>query len=179
MAKNFASNFMPVFRASELARFCSIKTRKEKIELDFVIRYAPFSKFKSKLVPGQRFSSLRFTTHEDKSRIKKELQNEFNTSDSTKFDDKKVLDKLMQSNATSDDSCASSKDANNNDLDLAKYLREEFQKSNYSNSLLNQIRCERGRQLENKIIERINMQENMNFILDGTGKIYFYIMFNT
>ena len=164
LAKKFAPNFMPVFRASELAKFCNIKTRKEKHELDFVIKYAPFSKFKSKLFSNSKFLKFKFASQEDKTKIKKELASEFNDPTSTKFNDKKVFDKLVKSNEVINDHTVEE-----NDLFLVKYIREEFQKNVYSNSLLNEIRCERGRQLEKNIIEKVNKKENTNFVLDGSG----------
>ena len=47
MRKLFACNFTPTFRSSDLGVFC--KNPSEKTELQFVLKYDPFAKYKSKV----------------------------------------------------------------------------------------------------------------------------------
>ena len=166
LAKKFASNFMPVFKASDLARFCNLITRKEKTELDFVLKYAPFSKFKSKLINSKR-KTFPFVTplSDEKKKIKKEWEKEFADPTNIKFNDKKVLEKLVAEQEIS----SGESDTNMNEQMVVDYIKEKFQKNSYENTLMLEIRTERGRQLERNIIDKINLQENMNFVLDGSG----------
>ena len=60
-------------------------------------------------------------------------------------------------------------DTNMNEQMVVDYIKEKFQKNSYENTLMLEIRTERGRQLERNIIDKINLQENMNFVLDGSG----------
>jgi len=141
MAKQFfASNFKPVFKASELAKFCNIKTRSEKNEINFVLKYAPFSKFKSKIIKATNLKrkTLFNSSFEEKQKIKSELRNEFSSNETKiEFDDTKILNKIISSKSSS----SSNENPTATDFtNVFDYIKETFQKDEHEKSLMFHIR---------------------------------------
>jgi hypothetical protein len=170
----FAPNFMPIFVASDLFRYCNSKTRKPKTELAFVLKYHPFSKYKHKTVKRKVFMPFtKISSPEDKLKIKKELETEFSDRKNTKFNDMKVFKKIigekMDISSSSSSSCSESETNMVSSEFATNYIKNEFGKANYLNSLKHEIRTERGRQLEKNIIDKVNAEDNTQFVLDGSS----------
>ena len=130
--KLFAPNFMPVFKASELAKFCNIITRREKNEINFVLKFEPFYKFKSKIIKATKRKTTFNSSFEERQKIKSEWKNEFLENETkTEFDDKKIFNKIVGSSIT------------DNPIDQSsafEYLKEKFQKDQHEKSLMLNIR---------------------------------------
>ena len=100
----FARNFTPTFRSSDLGIFS--KSLSEKIELQFVLKYDPFAKYKSKINLTKSKIKLNETevivpkieeiSDAHKNEIKKEIESIFLSNDLT-FNDKIIANRFNES----------------------------------------------------------------------------------
>lgn len=192
MAKQFAYNFTPTFRACDIINIVHHPT--ERTEFKYVLKYHPFKKYKN-LLNVDRGSPTPITTNSnDEMLIKSELQREFATG-TTKFNDTQVLDKISdelsyaprpsvsQANIHIDDE--DSNETKMNKLrqladrapEEAAYLEQLMQdettynKEKYRTLMKVRISQERGNQLEKIIIDKINQEDRLNFIQDKQLKV--------
>ena len=99
--KQFAFNFKPTFQASTLFSLCNFPS--EKTEINFVLNYWPFSKYKPNKKAKSHLTNKPSATelrNEDKQLIKSELQNRF-SSGSIQFDDESLMGKVSENLARS------------------------------------------------------------------------------
>lgn len=95
-----AAEFNPRFTASKLFPLCNSPS--EKTEINFVLNYWPFSKYKPNKKAKSYLTKPSATElrNEDKQLIKSELQNRF-SSGSIQFDDESLMGKVSENLARS------------------------------------------------------------------------------
>ena len=130
----FASNFTPIFRACDLADFCNNPA--EKLELQFVLKYHPFSKYKAATNPTKSKILLNSTevlvpkvdeiSVHHQNIIKKELQLTFLSKNDLKFNDKLIAEKFNE--ALNKITNKSQENIGKNEIVIVKDLKESTKK---------------------------------------------------
>jgi hypothetical protein len=196
-SKHFASKFKPKFRACDLALFCM--NNSETQELKFLLKYWPFRRYMPK--KSSELFTVTELKEKDHEMIKKEWQNQIKINTDLKFDDKIVLDKVNQSLKRDFDAQLLDKDEDSNETEFirhcdlskleskeAKFLKFDYDLESikkvkeqklekfkaYKSLAKTTIHCERGIQLEQAIIVKINAELGFNFVQDKELKIRDY-----
>lgn len=184
----FATNFKPTFRACDLALFCMAPS--EKTEIEFVLKYFPFSKFKPRVKKTLK-NHLEEIRPKDKEIIVKEWTHQAQKGN-VKFDDEKVINKVSECinknyeiffDEDSDetkfiryanlDLLTTSKENVQTDFNMHEQLYKDklnYELEMYKSTVKKTVHLERGILFEKNIIDMINKKENADFIQDKALK---------
>lgn len=148
MSKVFAS-FKPTFTASEISKFCSPNIP-ERVVFNLLVKNQPFIQYKQtiqrSLIPLKSSSEPSVKIN----KIKEEWENNFQNGN-LNFNDIQVFNKVLKIHYTQNNTTQNEID--NKDLDPKEI-----------NFLMRKIRFERGKQMQQLILEKINKEEKTNFI---------------
>ena len=109
-----AAHFNPRFRASNLSSLCN--SPREKTEINFVLNFWPFSKYKPNKKPKTQVTNLR---DKNKELIRSELQSRF-SSGSIQFDDESLMGKVSENLARSSGEFQPEWDEDSNETEVNK-----------------------------------------------------------
>ncbi|RNA14546.1 hypothetical protein BpHYR1_003737 [Brachionus plicatilis] len=154
--KFFALKFKPHFISSDL-KLCSDGLT-EKEEIEFVMRFWPFSKYREEKVK----------TFDIKLQHRKIIKEEWNKELPSKiftFDDDKVFSTVWPCIEQDLEDFLIKKE----NINPSKKIRSEFPEINelkklYEPLVKSTVYCERGHTLEKRIIKSVNQSENFNFL---------------
>ena len=156
MVKKFSA-FKPTFSASELYKFCAPNVC-DKVAFNFLIRHSPFAKEYRQKRPQNEWAAKMDVTQpkpaSDPFKLGIEVKDEWKRNfinGNLNFDDGKVFNKVL-SNYFQKMNSDSNEEKATPDLNLGKLY-----------GLMRSVRLERGNQLQNLVIEKVNQEEKTNF----------------
>ena len=150
------SSFKPTFTASEISKFCS-PNLPEKTIFNLLIKNQPFIQYKQNLFKLEAPVKSISVPVVDKAQIKEVWENNFQNGN-LNFNDTKVFNKVLQVYYTEKKPTLNETDTK--DLDPKKL-----------SFLMRNIRFERGKQMQQLILEKINKEEKTNFVVCNKNNI--------